>query len=127
MLVVVTNQPDVGNGLVDREVVDEMHRRLAGALPVDAIEACFHRREDGCTCRKPLPGMLLRAAGNLGIDCTRSIMIGDRGTDIAAGKAVGCRTIFIDLGYSNEEPSVADHVVASLEEATDLILRGQST
>lgn len=123
-LIVVTNQPDVGNGLVDREVVEEMHRRLAAALPIDAIEVCYHRQADGCDCRKPLPGMLRRAAARLGIDCTRSIMIGDRGSDVAAGRAMGCTTIFIDLGYREGRPGDAHHTARSLTEATALILGG---
>ena len=107
-LVVVTNQPDVGNGLVEESVVEEMHRILASSLPIDAIEVCYHRQGDGCDCRKPRPGMLQRAAERLGIDCRRSFMIGDRGTDVAAGQAVGCTTIFIDFGYRGEDPGTPD-------------------
>jgi D-glycero-D-manno-heptose 1,7-bisphosphate phosphatase len=123
-LVVVTNQPDVGNGLVERPVVEEMHRRLAEALPVDAIEVCYHRQADGCDCRKPKPGMLRRAAERLGIDCRRSFMIGDRGTDVAAGQAMGCATILIDAGYRGEHPGIPDHTVGSLTEATEIVLAG---
>jgi D-glycero-D-manno-heptose 1,7-bisphosphate phosphatase len=122
-LVVVTNQPDVGNGLLDRSVVEEMHRRLAAALPLDAIEACYHRQADRCICRKPLPGMLQRAAERLGLDCRLSVMIGDRGSDVAAGKAAGCRTVFIDLGYADEARGTPDHTVCSLAEATEAVLR----
>jgi D-glycero-D-manno-heptose 1,7-bisphosphate phosphatase len=121
-LVVVTNQPDVGNGLVERAVVEEMHRRLAAALPVDAIEVCYHSPADNCDCRKPKPGMLQRAAGRLGLDCRRSIMIGDRGSDVAAGRAAGCRTIFIDLGYRGEEPESPDRSVDCLADATNIVL-----
>lgn len=123
-LVVVTNQPDVGAGHIPPGVVEEMHRRLAALLPVDAIEACFHAREDGCDCRKPQPGMLRRAAARFAIDCRRSFMIGDRASDVAAGKAVGCRTIFIDLGYSDElRPNDVDFTVSSLREAAMIVLR----
>lgn len=121
-LVVVTNQPDVGNGLVAQSVVEEMHRRLAASLPLDAIEACYHTRGDGCDCRKPKPGMLRRAAERLGIDCAGSFMIGDRGSDIEAGRALGCTTIFVDLGYTADQPQAPDHRVASLAEATRIVL-----
>ena len=89
-LVVVTNQPDVGYGRVEIETVEEMHRRLAAMLPVDSIEACFHGRDEGCDCRKPLPGMLLRAAQECGIDLTQSWMVGDRWRELSfhAGGAV---------------------------------------
>jgi len=123
LLVVVTNQPDVGNGLVDRAVAEEMHRRLNELLPVDAIETCYHRQSDECDCRKPKPGMLRRAAERLGIDCTRSFMIGDRASDVEAGRRVGCRTIFIDLGYLDEHPVAPDFVVSSLGEAAEMIVR----
>jgi D-glycero-D-manno-heptose 1,7-bisphosphate phosphatase len=121
-LVVVTNQPDVGHGRIELGVAEEMHRRLAAALPVDAIEACYHRQDEGCECRKPKPCMLRRAALRFGIDCPRSFMIGDRGSDIEAGRRVGCRTIFIDRGYVDEPPEGADFVVASLAAAAMVVL-----
>src|SRR5262249_43683559 len=108
VLVVVTNQPDVGNGLVARGVVEEMHRRLAAALPIDRIEVCYHAQNEGCDCRKPKPGMLWRAATQLGIDCAHSLMIGDRAGDIVAGQMAGCTTIFIDHGYRDERPERPD-------------------
>ena len=123
-LVVVTNQPDVGSGLVELTVVEEMHRRLAEALPVDAIEACYHQRGDGCDCRKPKPGMLQRAAERLSLNCARSFMIGDRAGDVEAGRAAGCTTIFIDLGYVDERPERPDFTVSSLDEAAQIVLRG---
>jgi D-glycero-D-manno-heptose 1,7-bisphosphate phosphatase len=122
-LVVVTNQPDVGSGLIDPTVIEEMHRRLAEALPVDAIEACYHRQSDGCDCRKPKPGMLRRAAERLSLDCRHSFMIGDRAGDVAAGRAAGCTTIFIDLGYVDEHPERPDFTVSSLAEAARIVLR----
>jgi len=122
LLVVVTNQPDVGNGLVEREVVEEMNRRLAEALPVDAVEVCFHAQWDGCSCRKPKPGMLLTAAARLGIDLTSSFMVGDRGGDVEAGLAAGCRTIFIDRGYAEGIRVTPHHVVSDVAEATAAVL-----
>lgn len=122
LLVVATNQPDVGNGLVSRDVVEAMHRQMQAALPLDGIEACFHAQGDACDCRKPKDGMLRRATRSLGIDCAASFMVGDRGSDIIAGKAVGCATVFIDLCYRDENPSNPDHIVSSLREATEIIL-----
>lgn len=121
-LVVVTNQPDVGHGRVKRAVVEEMHRRLADCLPLDAIEVCYHRQSDSCDCRKPRAGMLRRAAQRLGIDCGASFMIGDRAGDIAAGREAGCRTIFIDRGYVDESHAGADFVVPSLAAAKIVLL-----
>jgi D-glycero-D-manno-heptose 1,7-bisphosphate phosphatase len=121
-LIVVTNQPDVGNGLVDRCVVEAMHEELRAKLPVDDIEVCYHAKSDECDCRKPKAGMLRRAAARHRIDCNRSIMIGDRRTDVEAGHAVGCRTIYIDLGYREAQRIRPDLIVSSLQEATDIIL-----
>jgi D-glycero-D-manno-heptose 1,7-bisphosphate phosphatase len=121
-LVVVTNQPDVGNGKVARAVVEEMHARLRKALPVEAIEVCYHAQTANCDCRKPKPGMLSNAASRLELDLPSSFMVGDRWSDISAGRAAGCRTILIDRGYAEAIPESPDHVVSSLSEAATLIL-----
>lgn len=122
LLVVVTNQPDIGNGLVDPAVVGAMNRRLLESLPIAAVKMCGHRQTDGCTCRKPRPGMLLEAAAEFGIDLAASVMVGDRGSDVEAGRAAGCRTVFIDRGYAEPKPDRAGAVVFSLAEAARSIL-----
>jgi D-glycero-D-manno-heptose 1,7-bisphosphate phosphatase len=103
LLIVVTNQPDVGRGAQTREAVDAMHARLQAALPsLDGIEVCFHggtAHGNPCDCRKPKPGMVLRAAATHRIDLTRSFLIGDRWRDVDCAHAAGCRAIFIDRGY----------------------------
>ena len=85
-LVIITNQPDVGRGTQRREDVEAMHAKLRSALPwVDRIEICFHageRHGEPCDCRKPRPGMILRAAAELNIDLRASYVIGDRWRDI---------------------------------------------
>jgi D-glycero-D-manno-heptose 1,7-bisphosphate phosphatase len=122
-LVVVTNQPDVGAGRVERGVVDEMHRRLCGLLQLDAVKVCFHTRDQLCSCRKPRPDLLLEAATELAIDLLASVMVGDRASDVEAGRDAGCRTVFIDLGYTAEpKPGEVDFVASTLTEATDWIL-----
>ncbi len=121
-LVVVTNQPDVGNGLVERGVVEAMNERMARDLPLDRVEVCWHGQDHGCECRKPRPGMLRSAARALGLDLARSFMVGDRAGDVEAGRAAGCRTVFIDLGYHEPRPAAPDAVVRSLTEATRWIL-----
>jgi D-glycero-D-manno-heptose 1,7-bisphosphate phosphatase len=127
LLAVVTNQPDVGHGLIPRSEVDAMHEMMTRELPVDAIKACFHRQSDHCDCRKPKPGMILAAAGELGINLGQSFMVGDRGTDVEAGRAAGCATVFIDLGYAEPAPEAPDYVVHSIAEAADIIIRTASS
>jgi D-glycero-D-manno-heptose 1,7-bisphosphate phosphatase len=121
--IVVTNQPDVARGTIPRAVVEEIHGTLMAQLPLDAIRSCFHDSGDGCACRKPSPGLLLDAAREFDIDLKRSWMVGDRWRDIEAGRAAGCRTMFIDYGYDEKQPTEVDHRVGSLLEAVDFILR----
>jgi D-glycero-D-manno-heptose 1,7-bisphosphate phosphatase len=128
MLIVVTNQPDVASGLISREVIDIMHRRLSEELPVDAVLACFHAAGDNCPCRKPRPGMLLEAAEHYGISLGASFMVGDRASDIEAGIRAGCRSVFIDLGYTAEaRPQGAAAQVKSIRQAADVILAMAAT
>ena len=123
LLAVVTNQPDVGNGVTPRSEVDAMHEIMTRELPVDAVKACFHRQVDNCDCRKPKPGMILEAASELGIDLEKSFMVGDRKGDVDAGRAAGCFTVFIDLGYAEPAPEAPDYVVRSISEAADIIIK----
>jgi D-glycero-D-manno-heptose 1,7-bisphosphate phosphatase len=127
LLAVVTNQPDVGNGLTARSEVEAMHEHMRQVLPVDVIKVCFHSHADRCQCRKPNPGMLLEAASELGIDLAKSYMVGDRASDVEAGRRTGCATLFIDLDYAEPAPSAPDYVVRSVAEAADVIIEAALT
>jgi D-glycero-D-manno-heptose 1,7-bisphosphate phosphatase len=110
-VVVVTNQSGVARGLFTLDVLHAVHRRISEQLlgkgaRVEAYFFCPHhpaaevaeyRLE--CSCRKPRPGMLVRAARELGLDLAGSWMIGDRDTDLQAGAAAGTRTILVRTGY----------------------------
>ena len=106
VLVVVTNQPDVGAGRVERGVVDAMHARLRDAMPVDDVEVAIETREQAqgllTDRRKPGIGMLMSAAKRWNLDLDSSYMVGDRASDVEAGLAAGCTSVFIDLGYTSE-------------------------
>ncbi|MGB7747860.1 MAG: HAD family hydrolase [Verrucomicrobiia bacterium] len=125
LLVVVTNQPDVGRGTLAQSVVEKIHAHMMAQLPIDRVEVCYHpgKGQSDCDCRKPKPGMLLRAAKDLGIDLAQSWMVGDRWRDIDCGHAAGCRTIFIDRGYAEELRKKPDFSAGNLSGATDIILR----
>ena len=125
LLVVATNQPDVGRGIVPRELVEAMNAQMQEVVPLDRIEICFHpgRGASDCDCRKPKPGMLLRAAQALNIDLAQSWMVGDRWRDIDCGHAAGCKTIFIDSGYVESLKQKPDFSARHLGEAADIILR----
>jgi D-glycero-D-manno-heptose 1,7-bisphosphate phosphatase len=122
-LVVVTNQPDVATGKLDRAVLDAMHERLMRELPLDAIQVCCHVDADACACRKPKPGLLLDAARERDLALPESFMVGDRWRDVSAGRAAGCRSFFIDYGYAEALRDQPDFTVRSLPEAVELILR----
>ena len=122
LLVIVTNQPDVADGLTAKATVEAMHAEILRRLPIDDIMVCFHADRDNCSCRKPKPGMLLEAAAKHGIDLAASYLVGDRWRDVRAGHAAGCRTIFVDYGYPQDQPAQPDKVVRSLREAADFIV-----
>jgi len=124
LLVVATNQPDVGRGTLEKTVVEQIHTYMVSRLPIDRVEACFHPGQGAseCDCRKPKPGMLQRAAKELGIDLANSWMVGDRWRDVDCGHAAGCRTIFVDRGYAEELKQMPDFRVKNLLEAAEIIL-----
>ena len=125
MLIGITNQPDVARGKQSREEVEAMNAWIQQRLPLQEIFTCYHDDRDGCDCRKPKPGLILRAANKHGLNLSQSWMIGDRWKDIAAGQAAGVKTIFVDYHYSEPYHSnPADYVVENTEQINDIILRG---
>ncbi|MDF2621829.1 MAG: family hydrolase [Xanthobacteraceae bacterium] len=122
-LVVVTNQPDVARGTASAGEVEAFNAAISRATPVDAIMACMHDDADNCACRKPRPGMLLEARDRFDLDLAGSFMVGDRWRDVETGHNAGCRTVFIDYGYTERNPPrPPHHVCGSLAEAADWIL-----
>jgi D-glycero-D-manno-heptose 1,7-bisphosphate phosphatase len=147
-VVVVTNQPVVARGAMTEDDVRAEHARLGGELAraggaVDAFYFCPHhpsatlaayRAE--CACRKPRPGMLVAAARDLGIDLAASVMVGDRASDVAAGRRAGCRTILVLSGSHAAAPiespdpiddAPPDATCADLAAAVELVLRAWGT
>lgn len=99
-LVLVSNQSGIGRGMITPEEAERVHERTVACLAeqgihLDAARYCPHAPEDGCRCRKPSPEMLLQAARALALDLTQSYMVGDRATDLEAGKRAGCRSILL--------------------------------
>jgi D-glycero-D-manno-heptose 1,7-bisphosphate phosphatase len=119
-LVVVTNQPDVARGDQWRGAVEAINAAIVAALPIDEVRVCYHDDGDRCACRKPAPGLLLRAPSH---DLARSVMVGDRWRDVEAGKRAGVRaTVLIDYGYHEVMRIEPDVRVDSLSGAVDWIL-----
>ncbi|MSR73731.1 MAG: HAD family hydrolase [Candidatus Pacebacteria bacterium] len=97
LVIVVTNQRCVSLGLLSEENLEGIHMHMRELLKaedadVDAVYFCVHGDEDACACRKPKPGMLLVAAHDFNIDLSASVMIGDKESDMEAGRAAGCKT-----------------------------------
>jgi D-glycero-D-manno-heptose 1,7-bisphosphate phosphatase len=144
MLAVVSNQATVARGLVSEREVERLNESIAdriqqdGGPRPDASYFCPHHPDADveeyrviCSCRKPRPGMILRAAEEHEIDPRRSFLVGDRMSDIAAGAAAGCRTVLVTCGRHDAPPIVAvdppsesqpDHVCADLPSACRWIL-----
>ena len=128
-LIIVTNQSAIGRGLVSRKTVDEIHDRMAVLIDerggnIRAFLVCPHTPADGCDCRKPAPGLLLRARDELGVDLSNAVMIGDQLSDVEAARPAGCRAILLDPAGDAARPPDAPWTTArSLSEAADLILQ----
>lgn len=123
LLIVVTNQPDVARGAQRREVVEAINAELRRRIPLDEIRVCYHDNADNCPCRKPKAGMLLEAAFVWDIDIRSSYMIGDRWTDVEAGRRAGCKTALVNAAITELRRCQPDFHTASLQEAEEWILR----
>lgn len=127
-IIVTTNQPDVSRGTQTREQVEAIHAAIKSALPVDEFVVCWHDDRDGCDCRKPKPGLLLRPMIEQSMKSADCFMVGDRWRDVEAGRRAACRTVFIDYGYREKQPEPpADKTVGSTEEALNWILKQTQT
>ena len=136
LAIVVTNQPVIARGEVTFEGLETIHNKMETLLGkegayLDAIYFCPHHPHSGyegevkelkidCDCRKPKPGMLLKAAEDLNIDLSQSYMVGDGENDIKAGKAAGCKTVLLNTEC---EYYGQDICVASLKDFVDQYLR----
>ncbi len=100
LLVVFTNQSGVARGVMTPADVEAVNARLgdllaAAGAPLDGVYFCPHMDGDGCECRKPKPGLIKRAAEELGIDLSRSWGLGDGARDLEAARAAGCRVVLV--------------------------------
>ncbi|MEM9658133.1 MAG: HAD family hydrolase [Planctomycetota bacterium] len=133
-LIVVTNQSPIGRGVFGEDRLRQIHDRLAAMLRDEGVEIdgwywCPHRPDEGCECRKPAAGLLVRAIDELGGTLERCWMIGDKLSDLQAGRKAGAFGILVGTGYGREQhdlPESADCVdrfVPTLAEAAECILQ----
>jgi D-glycero-D-manno-heptose 1,7-bisphosphate phosphatase len=135
-VIVVTNQSGVARGFFPESLIGRMHEKMveelaAGGAHVDGMYYCPHIRDDQCSCRKPLPGMLEQAAREHNLEISGSVLVSDRYNDIQMGHENGCRTILVLTGYGRGDyewnrakwPRQPDYVVENLADAVEIILK----
>ena len=140
--VVVTNQAGIARGYFSEDVLSAVNQTLVAQLAqagarLDGIYVCPHHPTEGeapyharCECRKPKPGLLRRAAAELGLDLARSTMVGDKPSDLLPGREVGAATVLVLTGYGRGEWEYRretfevkpDHVADDLLDAVDWVL-----
>ncbi len=130
-VVVISNQSGVGRGMFDSSEVDEFNEELRKRLSkqgaqLDAFYYCPHEPgpdgEPACSCRKPEPGLLLQAAAELDVRLDKSVMVGDKDSDITAGARAGCRTVLLAPDAAAPAPGTEpDHVAPDLAAAVQWI------
>jgi D-glycero-D-manno-heptose 1,7-bisphosphate phosphatase len=132
-LIVVSNQSGIARGLFEEKDLFFVNRCIQFLLAeydvsIDAFYYCPHGPNDGCECRKPMPGMILEAARNHGVDLQTSWMIGDILNDVEAGNRAGCRTIHLDNGNETEWVRGSDrepvYSVTDWMEAAEIVCQG---
>ena len=136
--ILTTNQSGIARGYFKEEIVHQVHGILHAELQrreahLDAIYYCPHAPDGNCECRKPKPGMLLRAAREMDLDLSRSFMIGDRYLDVQAAHSAGVRTVLVRSGdgagevakYADQAVPQPIHVADNLLSAVEAILSWQ--
>ena len=93
--IVVTNQPDAARGKLPLKKIYEINLQICETLKITNYYICPHGFDGDCNCRKPKPGMIMKASRDLGIKLEKSLLIGDREKDIKAGMSAGCKTIYL--------------------------------
>jgi histidinol-phosphate phosphatase family protein len=121
---VVSNQSGVARGLISAAELRRVNRRVEDLLgPLGPWALCPHGPEAACACRKPAPGLILRAARRLGVPPERCAVVGDIGADVQAARAAGARAILVPTPRTRaEEITAATEVARDLDEAVDLLL-----
>jgi D-glycero-D-manno-heptose 1,7-bisphosphate phosphatase len=121
LLIVISNQSIVGRGTGTSAEVNACNARMRDLLRAEGVELdlvlfCPHTSEDGCGCRKPRPGMLVKAAEDLAIDLAESVMIGDNVTDMEAGENAGCRlNLYLNTREARDDRACFDTLLSAVE------------
>jgi len=121
LLIVITNQAGIARGFFKEETLKVIHDRmitllLQNDIELDDVFYCPHHPEftGSCDCRKPKPGMILKAQLKFNVDLTNSYMVGDTLNDIKTGKAAGCKTVLVLSGYGKEEQKKIGSIIPDM-------------
>lgn len=129
LLAVVSNQSGVAKGLITEAQLQSVNDRVDELLgPFDSWHVCIHGPDEGCSCRKPLPGMVVAAADALGVATNRCVVIGDIGADVVAARSANAEAILVPTSRTRREEVYEARrrarVAASLDDAVSIVLRG---
>jgi len=134
LIIVITNQSGIARGLFQKKDMEAVNERIVqllaeGRARLDGMYHCPHHPDEGCKCRKPMPGLIEMAAIDMNVDLKASYFIGDNISDIEAGHAAGCLTILVRTGYGEKELArkaewkvAPTHVAKDLKDAVDWII-----
>ena len=122
LVIVVTNQPDVGNKITSKNRVDKITRHMQALVGFDDFFTCYHGQKENCNCRKPKTGLFEQAHKKYNIDFFRSYMIGDRWSDIQAGINARCAlSILLKADYEQGVPVKGGIIAENLKEIEKII------
>jgi lipopolysaccharide heptosyltransferase II len=122
-LIGVSNQSGIARGRVREDFVEEVNGIFMREYGFDGFYYCPHHPDDHCSCRKPEPGLLVRARNDFGIDLKRSFVVGDKEADILLAKAVGATSVHVATGREPSAP-IADYAAKDLDGVVDIITNG---
>lgn len=125
-VVIISNQAGSIKGFFKKELLEKIKRKLKKELRIKHIYYCLHHQDytGACECRKPKPGLILKAAKELNIDLKNSYMVGDQEKDISAGKKAGCKTVLID-NKNQRFKDKPDFIFNNLNELVSLLSKDE--
>lgn len=130
-IILITNQAGIAEGRINLQDFDRLNHKVVEMLAPSGIKilktyVCPHSPEDNCECRKPKPTMILKAAKEFDVDLAHSYMVGDRTSDIIAGKNAGTKTILVKTANTPVEVQEADYTAPTLLDAVKYVVRNTS-
>jgi D-glycero-D-manno-heptose 1,7-bisphosphate phosphatase len=121
--IIVTNQPNISRKILSEDSIIKLKRIIECKFDIHHFYYCPHDDKDECICRKPKPGLIIKAQVDLSVDLNQSVLVGDRWKDISAGQGICVRNYFINRKYSEPKPKSPYIEVSNLIEAVLIEIR----